>query len=147
MTVEAARALVREHAEEGIRCPVCDQFAKVYQRKITAVTASTLIRAYREYAHEAFHLPSFDGVRGGDFSKLAYWRLIVDERRVRPDGGRAGWWKITSYGGLFVKGAIGVPEYAHVYDGTLQQLDGKLITIRDALGTRFDYDELMGRSS
>jgi hypothetical protein len=44
----------------------------------------------------------------------------------------------------FVLGESTVPKYAYVYDGRLLKLDGgEYVTIRDALGTKFHYRDLM----
>ncbi len=36
-----------------------------------------------------------------------------------------------------------VPRHALIYDGRLLRLEGELVGIRDCLGDKFDYDELM----
>ena len=38
-----------------------------------------------------------------------------------------------------------VQKYARIYNDCCLGLEGDLVGIRDALGTKFDYDELMGR--
>ena len=58
-------------------------------------------------------------------------------------GGRAGWWRLTEQGSAFVQGLMKVQKYAKIYDSRLLKLDGELVTIRDVLGSRFNYDELM----
>lgn len=146
-SLATARQWLRDRIEEGERCPCCSQFAKVYRRKIHATMARDLIMLYRKFQTASwFHLSEHVG-HPGDFAKLRYWNLVVEQPTLRPDGGRAGWWLITAAGAVWVGGSGTVPLYAHIYDGRLLRLSGPDVTIRDALGTRFDYAELMGRES
>ena len=50
---------------------------------------------------------------------------------------------ITNEGRLFVQGEHQVRKLAVIYDGKCTGHEGPLIGIRDALGDRFDYPELM----
>lgn len=145
MTLGEARDGLRELVEEGHRCPCCTQFAKVYRRKLNARMALAAIRLYRAGAvREYVHLPSVagDGCEGG---KLRYWGLVVEESERREDGGRSGWWRMTDLGERFVRAEVSVPKYVRLYDGRRLGLRGEPVTIIDALGERFDYEELMGQ--
>ncbi len=85
------------------------------------------------------------GAAARDESLLRYWGLTEEERGLRrDDGGRAGFWRVTSLGSEFARGLTRVPKYALVYDSRCLGLDGaEFVDIREALGDRFDYDELM----
>lgn len=141
--LDEAKAWLRARLATGARCPCCDQRAQMYRRPIGAAMAALLIRAWRLHGTEPFHLPTLDGTRGGDASKLRYWGLLVEEGDSRPDGGRAGWWHVTARGAAFIAGDLAVPRYALVYDSRPFGLDGPAVTVRDALGTRFDYEALL----
>lgn len=143
MTLEQAKAWLRDRIDEGERCPCCTQFAKVYKRKIHSTMARDLVSLWRRFGRdEWFHLADHVG-HPGDFAKLRYWGMVVEEVERRPDGGRSGWWLISLIGERFVRGSIGVEKYAHIYDGRCLQMSGGLVWVRDALGDRFDYEELM----
>jgi hypothetical protein len=151
-TLLEAQEWLRERVDHGAACPCCTQFAKVYRRKIHSTMARDLLITYREAGQEWFHLPSLlasrAGVRpgqGGDFCKLAYWGLIEEDDAVRDDGStRSGWWRITDLGDQFVRNRLAVPKYARIYDGRCMGLvDESMATIRDALGSKFNYDDLM----
>lgn len=144
-TLEDAKNWLRQRVDEGERCPCCNQFAKVYRRSIHATMARTLVIAYREHELDWFHLSTLtkSSGRGGEESKLRYWGLLEEELERRPDGGRSGWWRITPTGAAFVQGSIEIPKYARIYDGRCLGLDGDKVSIRDALGKKFNYDELM----
>ena len=88
-------------------------------------------------------MPSVDPARGGDVAKLEYWGLLEEERGVRPDGGRAGYWRVTLRGEDWLHGKVEVPKYARVYDGRMLSLTGPSWSVFEALGKKFDYRELM----
>jgi hypothetical protein len=130
--------------DNGVHCPCCGQFAKVYRRTITSSMARSLILLYRAGGTtEWVHGPTILGGLRADEGKLRYWGLLQESAERRDDGGRAGYWRVTGKGARFVNGQLKVPAYAFIYDSELQDFDGPRISIRTALGTRFDYDELM----
>lgn len=142
--VAVIRDWLRERVDDGVKCPCCMQFAKVYRRKIHAAMAHDLIRFYRAgAAGEWRHVRGTLGHDGGDFAKLIYWELIVEDDREREDGGRAGWWQITPKGVAYVTDCLRVPKYARIYDGRCLELIGAPVGIRDALGMKFSYRQLM----
>jgi hypothetical protein len=143
-----AQKWLRERAAgEGAKCPCCSQFTRVYRRGIGAPMAHGLIRAYRAAGLEWFHMPTVLNRIAGDHAKLRYWGLIEEDEQAVANGGRtAGVWRVTELGERFVQCLESVPRYALIYDGRLLRLDKSqgYVTIRTALGTKFDYDELMG---
>jgi hypothetical protein len=146
----AVREQVMEDRHAGTTCPACGQYAKVYRRKLTAATAAVLIRMYRMTTNDPLtyiYLPSLREVnKGGDVAKARYWNLIeAPPDVVRDDGSsRVGYWRLTDTGRGFVEMLCSVPMYAEVYNGELLGLDdSQYVTIRDVLGTRFDYRALM----
>lgn len=148
MTIGTARAILTDKLLNGaeVQCPTCSQHAKVYRRAITSTMAADLIRMWHAKGDEDgwMHLPTALGHNTGDTAKLAYWGLIEPMPSTRTDGSpRTGWWRLTFDGELFAQGKTLARKYVHVYDGRVQGASGELITIRDALGARFNYDELM----
>jgi hypothetical protein len=145
-TLDDAQAWLRKRVDHGERCPCCTQFAKVYRRKIGSRQAWALITFYRRRALDWGYAPEVlpaTASSQSDFSKLRYWGLIESSNEQRDDGGPAGWWRVTSLGEQWVHVACAVPMYARVYDNRCLGLVGDPVTIRDALGTRFNYDDLM----
>lgn len=155
---EDVRNYILSSRDEGVKCPCCERFSKVYRRSITSSMAYAL---YLIYCHSAntgkkwLHVPSFlsDSVsknagatsRGGDWAKLGYWDLLQEHHDVREDGGKhVGWWRITDLGEAFVEGKVKIPKHAVVYNQTLMALDtGELVSFEESLKNRFNYDELM----
>jgi len=138
-----ARAWLRQRVDKGEHCPCCTQFAKVYRRPITSASARSLVLLWRAAQHNYAHLPTVLKHTHADEAKLAYWGLMEEEAVVRPDGGRAGWWRVTDLGERWIYQTVTVPKYARIYDGRCLGLSGDPVTIIDALGTRFDLRVLM----
>lgn len=145
-TLGATRDWLRERAERGAKCPCCTQFTKVYRRKVNAAMARALILMWKEgdLGRRLYvHVPSIDPTRGGDVAKMEYWGLIEEERAIRIDGGRAGYWRVTRRGEDWIEGKVTIPKYARVYDGKLLSLSGPAVGIHEALGDWFRLDDLM----
>ena len=55
-----------------------------------------------------------------------------------------GFYKITELGKKFVAREVSVPMYIFLYNGaTVKRLDTETIDIYEALGEKFNYNELM----
>jgi len=145
--VIGVKTWLRQRVVKGETCPCCGQFTKVYKRKINSGMARSLIRMYLAGGSEQLsfiHVPTAVGSRSREEGKLRYWGLVEEELEKRPDGGRAGYWRVTPSGELFVKGLMTVYSHARIYDGRCLGLTGPQVSILDALGDKFDYAELMG---
>src|SRR5215467_5404432 len=101
MSLGAARRELRKLVEDGTTCPCCTQRAQVYHRQVHASMARTLIRMYRIALRQLaaggedwVYLPDVPQ-KSRDATGMAWWGLIEEERERRPDGGRAGWWRVT----------------------------------------------------
>lgn len=143
-TVGQARSWVKARLREGTTCPVCDQHAQTYRRKITRPMVEALVAMARAGALTGWkHMPTVVGAKRADEAKLAYWGLLEEERTLRDDGGRAGYWRITTDGHAFLKGDLKVPKYALVYNGKCVGHDGDMVTAETCLGHKFDLAELL----
>lgn len=144
MRLDDAQDELRKLIDDGHECPCCTQFAKVYTRKLNAGMARSLIVMYRAARLDWQHIPTTVGGRSREEGKLRYWGLVEEETTLhRPDGGRAGYWRVTATGEEFVKLTLAMPSHAKVYDGRCLGLIGDPVSIRQALGSAFDYEELM----
>jgi hypothetical protein len=143
--VHEARAFVVEHRSDtgGTACPVCDQHVQLYRRAFHSTMARTLIAMYRAAGRDFVHVPSLVG-HPGDTAKGRWWGVTEELDAVRPDGGRAGWWRVTDKGERFVLGRAVIPSHVLVYLNRVEGFDGDMVSIREVLGERFRYDELMG---
>jgi hypothetical protein len=156
ITLAAAKAAFFAKARrEGADCPCCGRFGKVYKRKIHSGMAAILVLMYRFQERGFTHVLTLvsatsspavaAAIGGGDYSKLRYWGFIEEGFELR-DGKKHsnGMWRITGKGAQFVEGAITVPRYVWVYNGTALGFHGEPVSVYDALGDKFSYRELMG---
>ena len=147
-TLEQAKHWLRARYEHGERCPLCNQYVKLYRRQVNAQMVRALILLARE-GREFAHWPTIlhqNGVRA-DEAKLRYWDLVEEDIQVRPDGGRAGWWRITPRGWSFIRGGALIQKYALIYDTRLMGFDGPAVSIHDCIGKAFDLQELMSNGN
>lgn len=133
------------------RCPTCGHVARTYRRALTSVAARAVIALYRVHGTEPGHLPTIarnhlaDCAHQGGYLALAgHWGLIEEERRFRPDGGRAGYWRVTPLGWQWLTCRTTVAKYAVIREGDCIALEGPQITVIDALGEHFDLESLLG---
>lgn len=148
------RSHVRENLPDGCTCPACGQYAKLYARPLTSAMAYGLILLDRydrqkpsEWVHLENYLKSLPGVPSsirGDLPKLRFWGLIERAADKRDDGSpRNGLYRITYKGKAFVHHGSKVPAKAHIFNNVVDAFSVKTVTIKEALGKRFDYRELM----
>lgn len=147
MTLEEAQEWLEIRLGKGAHCPCCHQFAKDYHRQVNAQLAYALVvlaanTKHGQWVHWPSLSPRYPGVDLSP-SKLKYWDLVEEHSDLRPDGGRAGWWRVTFRGRAFVRGTLSIPKYAIVYDTEFFGHDGPMVTIQDCLKKKFDLRELM----
>jgi hypothetical protein len=142
-TLQEAREHLYSNLEDGLHCPCCGQYAKRYKRNINSQMAQWLIWLVQQSRDDAWVDVKEADLRGGDYAKLQHWNLV--ERRVNedPEKRTSGLWRPTPKGVQFAKGEISLPQYVLLYNNEVLGHTGNLIGIRAALGTKFDYDELM----
>lgn len=144
-TLAQAQAWLRKRIDDGERCPCCTQLAKVYRRRIHHTIARSLIDMYRLASPQMdgwVHVPT-EISPACEVGKARYWGLIEESLTPRQDGGRAGWWRLTDTGERFIRNEQSIPMYARIYDGRCLGLEGDPVFIEDALGSKFNYADLM----
>lgn len=153
-TLATARAELHSKLNDGVRCPCCDQFAKRYKRKLSSSMAAGLIWIVGRHASVGDWIdvpataPKWLVKTAGDFSKLAHWDFI----RARPNDDTkkrcSGQWQPTIHGRDFAKGLVSAAKHIYIYNNEITGFSEERVTIREALGDRFDYAELMaGRAA
>ena len=141
-TIASGKAWLRARVDKGENCPLCGQHAKIYRRKINSGMARSLIHIYRIGGKGWVHVRAI-GAQSREEGKLAYWELLEEQKGTGVHGGRAGYWRVTDRGEQYLLGQISVPQYALIYNGRCLGFDGPQTNIKAALGTKFNYEELM----
>ena len=164
-SLEDAKKWLRVRFGKGATCPCCNQFVKLYPRKMNKSMAYVLLLIARYYRRigvspdEWLHVPSYiaeiavgnprraAAIRG-DWAKLKFWGLIEEKPEMRKDGSkRIGYWRLTQLGRQFVDREVKVSSHVYIYNGEpLQRSADDQITIDDALGTEFSYAEIMSEA-
>src|SRR4029079_5660296 len=91
MTLAEARDLLGTMVAEGVTCPCCSQYAKVYKRKLNRTMVRALAEIARAPRTENFvHGPTVlggkEGGTAGELGKLAYFELVEEMNAQREDG-------------------------------------------------------------
>jgi hypothetical protein len=146
-----ARQFVHEHRKRGVVCPCCDQIVKVYSWALLAKMAATLVwmtRVQRQGSKGWIHVnaPTTPAWIKEDrsYPKLVHWGLIESLQRAPGSSKRcSGYWRPTVTGRKFARGESRAARRVFVCNNRCVGRDPTTVTIRDALGTQFDYDKLL----
>jgi len=151
VTIQEAKKFLKDNLKKGVECPCCNQFVKLYKRKINLVMTTCLIRLYHlYYKNPSYHhvkeiVSGISDTGTNDFSKLAYWNLI-EEKQKDPKNTKtrtSGYWRITDKGLDFVLGKINVPSHCYVYNTKVYQFSDEYVSIEETIGNKFNYKKLM----
>ena len=152
------RQEIIDNREEGCQCKICDQNVKLYKRNFNSAMSLVMIKIAEETkALEGFQTPIWIQVENllkaapdipstarGDFPKAVHWGLLEKQPGERDDGStRMGFYQITQKGEDFVNGKITIPKWVKLYNKEIIGFAEDPITIKEALGTKFNYEEMM----
>jgi hypothetical protein len=145
-TLGEARSWIRDQVinAQGAKCPCCTQLAKQYRRKLNSGMARSLIQMYKAGGTTWFvdvTKVCLGGTR--EEGKLRYWGLVEEAEEKREDGGRAGWWRVTKEGEMFIRQQVTMPSHCLLYDNHFRGFSGAHVTIQDCLGKKFNLRELL----
>ena len=148
-TVKQAKDELLLHLEEGAKCYVCNQNVKLYKRKIHRTMARGLLALYKaeksnpntKYHHITDFAPTTD--LSADFSKLRHFGLVEEMPNTDVHKHTSGYWKITPLGYEFIYLETKVRAYVKVYNKKVLGIASKFVDIKDVLGNKYSYAELM----
>ena len=134
-------------AGKGGHCPCCGKWGKVYRHGISESNARALLwmasqpQGWLDMSRGA---PRWI-IQTYSFATLQWWRLIEQFPRDEDNGDtkHVGFWRVTELGYEFAKGNLQVPKYVYLYNDTLMDMSNETIFIKDTIGKKFNYDELM----
>jgi hypothetical protein len=151
ITLVQAKAELTAGLEEGIACPCCGQFAKLYERRINSGLAACLVWLVREYLDSKDWIdvprkaPRFV-LRNREMGRLRHWGLVVQQKNEDKAKKTSGMWKPTTIGVKFVCRELTVPKKVRLFNNQFQGFSDEEVGILECLGDKFDYNKLMGRS-
>lgn len=162
--IERVRRFFASRLDTGDDCPCCTRYAKRQHRVLGCGPARWLIELVYLYKDDPIHtgqvIKNLKGanVSGSDAtSVLPLYGLISpapapsrksippSERSKAPKGRTSGYWRPTQLGRDFVFEKINVPERVVTCLGLPEAFEGIPVSIREALGKKFNYAELMRR--
>lgn len=135
--------------DKGFKCPHCGAFCKRYTRSFNSNMALALLLLYKFNIRGFVKVEDFLIQQGrkrcGDFSYLVHYGFLEKQVKKRKDGSnRNGFYKITGRGIMFCEQKIMAHEKFMILNNKFEGFKGKEITIKEALGKKFNYDEMMG---
>lgn len=134
---------------KGFKCPHCNQFVKLYVRKLNSSMALVLLLLWKsgktDFIHVEDYLKSINRANlRADFHKLVFWSLLERKKELREDNSpRNGFYKLTGRGIAFAENKLTVPAAVKIYNNHAEGFEGMEINIVEALGEKFNYAELM----
>jgi len=145
-----ARRILELRLDKGSYCPCCGQYARRYKRKLYSSQARQLLRLYLLSRKHGFDLERFyhrsviaPYANNNDLALLRHWGLLALRRNEDVNKRASGDCRLTNHGREFVEGTVCVPAACYLYNDLVQKFTEKLVSIYDALGTRFSYEDLM----
>ena len=132
---------------DGGHCPCCGRWGKIYKRALNAPMARALLWLIHEphrgdgWTHVPSSAPTWL-LRSMGLPKLQLWGL-AESAVTKTQLESSGLWKPTLKGYHFATDLCSVPKYVYVYDNTVRGFERPNIDIQEALGSKYNYAEIM----
>ena len=149
--LEDLREVFQQQLKDGLFCPVCDRWGKIYKRPLNATMVRTLAWLWRLSARGEHWVDVPKEARNGaktydytkQYSTLKHWGFLRHKKNLdKPKQKESGVWKPTQQVGFFLRGLIDVPKYAFTYNDSLRGFSKERASVRDIV-EGFNYVELM----
>ena len=151
-TLKQAKNYLRENFDEGTKCPCCGQFVRLYKRRLNSSMSRALV--WISGASQS----SKDGwvdvlakapkwlTKTNQHPTLRWWGLLERMPNDESHKKHSGVWRPTKKGIAFALGETRVPQYIFHYNNKVIGQSDELITISEAFGVKFDYQEMMNET-
>lgn len=143
-TLQEAKDFLKANWKTGVICPCCKQLVKLYATPFSsnmAIFLISLVRLYEKKKRPIHYKECKFGSR--NYPHLAKWNLMVTDKSETSDKKTSGFWTPTKMGIDFVNNQCFVKSKAYLYNNTFYGFGGDDIKITDALGKKFNYQDLM----
>lgn len=149
---------------KGGYCSCCGKWGKVYRHGISHSMMKALLWMASTHGVNWVNMPKQaprELIQTYTFATLKWWGLIqplhiehevnvgedADGEQVLVYGDSAtrssGIWRVTPIGMQFAKGLVQVPKHVFLYNDTLKDVSIETIYIKDCVGKKFNYSEIM----
>jgi len=141
--------VITDHFEQGIDCPCCGRYVKLYKRKLHNEMATFLMQLVRQYKSEPRWYSTRELVTSArkastDGSYLVHWGLIERKSSKNSSGATCGMYRPTKLGIKFSQNKVSVPSHLHMICGEVAGFGPDHIYIKDCLESPFEFAQLMG---
>lgn len=141
-TLNEAKQYLRDNWEEGVECPCCTRRVKLNPYGMGQNKAWVLIQMYK-IPKEWINVNKEIKPTGRNWSECKHWGLIEAMPNDDPEKHTSGFWRLTDAGVRFVLGQEDVPTKKGVFKDKVYKTSKERINIKEALGKKFNYTELM----
>jgi hypothetical protein len=155
-TLEEARDYVDRHREFGVVCPCCDQKVRLTPYRMDSSIAASLLWLVQTspnhrpdgWVHVPTEAPDWV-ITSRSYSKARFWGLLEKKPKTRFEKKKrtSGMWRPTQKGIDFIMGKIKIPSHVYTFNRVVKNVSAEDVDIYQALGTEFDYEELMKQYS
>lgn len=146
-TVDQARGQLLDALLSGrtTTCPCCSRRVSRYRRRIHGEMGRFLCLLVRSFLDgtEWTHIEKIQP-KNGNYAMLRLWDLATPSSKRNAGRNAHGLWRPTMSGVLFAQGHTHVEKYLFLWNGQVVGRSEDVVTIREVLGTKFNYQELMG---
>lgn len=150
-TIQEVKRLIASRIDDGVICPCCNRFMKRYKRKFNSGMAASLIFLVKACSDEngIFRWSEISKeaprhvINSREIGKLVHWGLAVEKENKDKTKKMSGFWKPTVYGVNFVYADSVISKYVYLLNNVVTEFSDEKIDIFDALGDKFNYEELM----
>lgn len=127
-------------------CSCCGGAVGLYSRSLNASMAASLVWLVKHGGGGWMDIPKNAPryvLANREYPKLVYWGMIESQPNTDPSKKGSGQWKVTQRGIDFANQRIRAPKHLWVYQNLVYARSRDDVSVVDALGTKFDYAELM----
>ena len=138
--------------EQGLDCPCCERFIKVYTRRLSEGMARWLVWLYFVWCEsddDGWDTTPPKKLRlwfGGDYHKLKHWGFVEQRTNTDKKKKTSGVWRITQWGRDFVDGTMAAPAYVRLLTDERVRFSDENVLFHQLYGTHFDIREVMGHA-
>jgi hypothetical protein len=144
-----AVAAVDSELEDGVICPCCGQYCKLYKRKLNSGQALFIIEVVVAYQRTEDWVDArviwrrYPSMQRGDHAYLQHWGLLEAQPNEDPEKRSSGFWMPTQAGIDFANRRTRVPSHIYLYNNALIKFSSTQVDVVESLGKKFNYAELM----